>query len=87
VTYSCGGARRLREVDEETGRDPASIAIHGRTYLAPGWQRGVEEAVEAGCSHFSFGFNRMMNRGVPHADQLAAVLDAKPELDTIVGNR
>jgi probable F420-dependent oxidoreductase len=79
------GARRLRELAEEAGRDPATLSIHGRVYLGPGWQQGVEQALEAGCSHLSVGFNRMVNPGRPHAEHLAAIIAAKPELDSLVG--
>jgi probable F420-dependent oxidoreductase len=78
------GARRLRELAEEAGRDPATLSIHGRVYLGPGWQQGVEQALEAGCSHLSVGFNRMANPGRPHAEHLAAIVAAKPELDALV---
>jgi probable F420-dependent oxidoreductase len=79
------GARRLRELAEEAGRDPATVSIHGRVYLGPGWQQGVTEALEAGCSHLSVGFNRMANPGCPHVEHLAAIIEAKPELDALVG--
>ncbi len=79
-------ARRLRELSDEAGRDPATLSIHGRAYLGDGWQRNVEDAMEAGCSHLSFGFNRMLNPGFTHRQQLEAVLAAKPELDALVGS-
>jgi probable F420-dependent oxidoreductase len=79
------GTRRLLELADEAGRDPASISIHGRVYLGPGWQQGVEQALEAGCSHLSVGFNRLANPGRSHAEHLAAVIAAKPELDALVG--
>jgi predicted heme/steroid binding protein len=80
------GVRRLRELADEAGRDPATIAIHGRVYLGPGWQQGVEQALEAGCSHLSVGFNRMANPGRAHDEHLAAVIAAKPELDALVAD-
>jgi alkanesulfonate monooxygenase SsuD/methylene tetrahydromethanopterin reductase-like flavin-dependent oxidoreductase (luciferase family) len=77
------GVRRLRELADEAGRDPATISIHGRVYLGPGWQERVTEALEAGCSHLSVGFNRLANPGRSHAEHLEAVIAAKPELDRL----
>src|SRR4029077_14429381 len=30
--------KRLRQLAEEAGRDPATLPIHGRVYIGPGWQ-------------------------------------------------
>ena len=76
--------RRLRELCDEFGRDPATLPIHGRVYLGPGWQAAVEQALELGFAKLSFGFNRMANPGLTHAQHLEAVLAAKPELDALV---
>jgi probable F420-dependent oxidoreductase len=76
---------KLRQFCDEAGRDPATLPIHGRVYLGPGWQARVEEAVELGIADFSIGFNRMANPGVPHPEHLAAIIDAKPEVDKLVG--
>ena len=76
--------RRLRELCDESGRDPATLPIHGRVYLGPGWQAAVEQALELGFAKLSFGFNRMANPGLTHAQHLEAVLAAKPELDALV---
>ena len=75
---------RLRQLCEEAGRDPATLPIHGRVYLGEGWQRQVDEALELGFADLSFGFNRMANPGLTHDEHLAAVIDAKPELDRLV---
>ena len=53
-------------------------------YLGPGWQAAVEQALELGFAKLSFGFNRMANPGLTHAQHLEAVLAAKPELDALV---
>lgn len=77
--------RRLRQICEEIGRDPAGLPIHARVYVGPGWQAAVEEALELGVEKLSFGFNRMANPGLTHAQHLDAVLAAKPELDALIG--
>jgi probable F420-dependent oxidoreductase len=77
-------ARRLRDLCAGAGRDPSTLSIHGRAYLAPGWQQQVRDAVEAGCSHLSFGFNRLASPGRSHREHLDAVIAAKPDLDAIV---
>ena len=76
---------RVRRIAEEEGRDPATLPVHGRVYLGDGWQQAVEQAISFGFAHLSIGFNRMANPGRSHAQQLAAVIEAKPELDRIVG--
>ena len=42
------GWRCLRTMAEEAGRDPATLPIHGRVYLAEGFEAQVEQAVELG---------------------------------------
>jgi probable F420-dependent oxidoreductase len=76
---------KLRRLAEEAGRDPASLPVHGRVYLGPGWQQAVETAVELGFSDCSIGFNRLAQPGLSHAQHLEAVIAAKPEIDAIVG--
>jgi probable F420-dependent oxidoreductase len=76
---------RLRQLADEAGRDPASLAIHGRVYLGPGWQGAVEQALELGFSDCSVGFNRLAQPGLSHAAHLEAVIAAKPEIDALVG--
>ena len=76
---------KLRRFAEEAGRDPASLPVHGRVYIGPGWQAGVEQAVELGFSDCSIGFNRLAQPGLSHAEHLDAVIAAKPEIDAIVG--
>jgi probable F420-dependent oxidoreductase len=76
---------KLRRFAEEAGRDPASLPIHGRVYIGPGWQAAVEQARALGFSDCSIGFNRMAQPGLSHAEHLAAVIAAKPEIDAIVG--
>ncbi len=77
--------RRLREICDEVGRDPATMPIHARVYLGDGWQAGVEQALDLGVDKLSFGFNRLANPGHTHEQHLEAVLAAKPELDALVG--
>jgi probable F420-dependent oxidoreductase len=76
---------KLRRFAEEAGRDPAALSIHGRAYLGPGWEHVVEEAVELGFTDCTIGFNRQANPGRPHAEHLAAILEAKPRVDAIAG--
>lgn len=76
---------KLRRFAEEAGRDPASLPIHGRVYLGPGWQAVVEQAAELGFSDFSVGFNRLAQPGLSHAEHLDAIIAAKPDIDKIVG--
>ena len=78
------GVRRLRELCDEAGRDPATLPIHGRVYLGEGWQRRVEEAAELGFADLSIGFNRLAHPGRPHDEHLDAVIAAKTELDALV---
>ena len=75
---------KLRRFAEEAGRDPASLPIHGRVYIGPGWQAGVEQALELGFSDCSIGFNRLAQPGLSHAEHLRAVIAAKPEIDELV---
>jgi probable F420-dependent oxidoreductase len=76
---------KLRRFAEEAGRDPASLPIHGRAYIGPGWQAAVEQALELGFSDCSIGFNRMAQPGLSHAQHLDAIISAKPEIDALVG--
>jgi probable F420-dependent oxidoreductase len=76
---------RLRQFAEEAGRDPATLPIHGRAYIGPGWQTAVEQALELGFTDCSIGFNRLAQPGLSHAEHLAAVIDAKPQIDKLVG--
>lgn len=76
---------KLRQFAEEAGRDPASLAIHGRAYIGPGWQAAVEQAAALGFSDCSIGFNRLAQPGLSHAAHLAAVIAAKPDIDALVG--
>jgi len=47
--------------------------------LIPGLDR-----IELGFADCSIGFNRMAQPGISHGEHLAAVIDAKPEIDKIV---
>ncbi|MEY2445091.1 MAG: hypothetical protein QOE00_1671 [Ilumatobacteraceae bacterium] len=76
---------KLRRFAEEAGRDPASLPIHGRAYIGPGWQTAVEQALELGFSDCSIGFNRLAQPGLSHAEHLDAIVAAKPEIDALVG--
>ncbi len=75
---------KLRRFAEEAGRDPATLPIHGRVYLGPGWQTKLEQALELGFSDCSIGFNRMAQPGLLHAQHLQAIIDAKPEIDRLL---
>jgi probable F420-dependent oxidoreductase len=79
------GVERLRRIAAEEGRDPASLAIHGRVYLGDGWQREVERALKLGFSDLSVGYNRMANPGRSHEEHLDAIVAVMPEIDRIVG--
>ncbi|MEY2581158.1 MAG: hypothetical protein QOE09_1007 [Ilumatobacteraceae bacterium] len=76
---------KLRHFAEEAGRDPATLPILGRAYIGPGWEEAVELAMELGFSDCSIGFNRMAQPGLSHAEHLAAVIEAKPQVDKLVG--
>jgi probable F420-dependent oxidoreductase len=75
----------LRHFCQDAGRDPATLAIHGRVYLGPGWQDRVEEALELGFADCSIGVNRLGQPGLSHAEHLAALIEAKPQIDKVVG--
>ncbi len=40
---------------------------------------------QAGFTDCSIGFNPMAQPGLSHAEHLAAVIDAKPQIDKLVG--
>jgi probable F420-dependent oxidoreductase len=77
--------KKLRQFCEEAGRDPATLPIHGRAYIGPGWQAAVEKAVELGFADCSIGFNRLAQPGFSHAQHLEAIIAAKPEVDALAG--
>jgi probable F420-dependent oxidoreductase len=79
------GVAKLRQIAAEIGRDPATLPIHGRVYLGPGWPAAVEQALELGFSDCSIGVNRLANPGLPHAEHLAQLIEVKPQIDAIVG--
>jgi probable F420-dependent oxidoreductase len=79
------GVARLRQIAADEGRDPATLPIHGRVYLGPGWQAHLAQAVELGFSDCSIGFNRLAFPGRSQAEHLESILEAKPEIDRIVG--
>ncbi len=76
---------KLRQFCEEAGRDPATLPIHGRVYIGPGWQGALEQALQLGFADCSIGFNRLAQPGLSHAQHLEAVIAAKPEIDKMVG--
>ena len=76
---------RLRQLCDEVGRDPATLPIHGRVYIGPGWQAVFEQALELGFADCSIGFNRLAQPGRSHAEHLAAIIAAKPEIEAMVG--
>ncbi|HMK13161.1 MAG TPA: LLM class flavin-dependent oxidoreductase, partial [Acidimicrobiales bacterium] len=77
-------ANRLRELCADEGRDPATMPIHGRVYLADGWQHVVEEALVVGVESLSVGFPRLAQKA-DHAQHLGAIIDAKSEIDRLIG--
>lgn len=77
--------RRLREICDEIGRDPATLPIHGRVYLGEGWEARVDEALELGLEKLSVGFDRLAEPGVDHDRHLDAILEVKPRLDAMTG--
>ena len=76
---------KLRHFAEDAGRDPATLPIHGRVYIGPGWQAGLDTALDLGFADCSIGFNRLAQPGLSHAEHLAAIIGAKPEIDARVG--
>lgn len=74
---------RLRELCDEAGRDPATLPIWGRVYLADGWQKGVEQAVELGFERLAMGVTR--GTGVPQLRQIEVAVEAKAEAERIIG--
>ena len=76
---------KLRQFAEEADRDPATLPIHGRVYLGPGWEPRLEQALELGFSDCSIGFNRMAQPGLAHDQHLQAIIDVKPQIDKLVG--
>jgi probable F420-dependent oxidoreductase len=76
---------RLHQLCDEFGRDPVTLPIHGRVYIGPGWQAVFEQALELGFADCSIGFNRLAQPGLSHAEHLAAIMAAKPEIDAMVG--
>ena len=63
----------------------ATLPIHGRVYLGPGWEAQLEQAVELGFSDCSIGFNRLASPGRSKAEHLASIVEAKPSIDRIAG--
>ena len=76
---------KLRQFCDDVGRDPATLPIHGRVYVGPGWQAVFEEALELGFADCSIGFNRLAQPGLSHVEHLAAIIAAKAEIDAMVG--
>jgi probable F420-dependent oxidoreductase len=74
------GVSRLRQLCEEAGRDPATMPVWWRVYLVDGWQGRVEEARTLECTHFSVG----APRGVRLDDQLATIVGAKAEVESLL---
>jgi probable F420-dependent oxidoreductase len=80
------GVARLRQIAADDGRDPATLPIHGRVYLGPGWEAQLEQALELGFRDCSIGFNRLASPGRSQAEHLESILEAKPTIDRIVGS-
>ncbi len=74
--------RRLGQLCEEAGRDPATLPIFGRVYLGPGWQDWLIEAVEVGCNDIAIGFPP---GPATLSDHLGRLVDTKPEIDRLIG--
>jgi len=75
--------QRLRELCDEAGREPATLPIWGRVYLADGWQKGVEQAVALGFEHLALGVAR--GTGAPQSVQIEIAVEAKAEAEAIIG--
>ena len=54
-------------------------------YLADGWEKLVDEALEVGVESLTFGFARLAFPKATHAEHLRAVLEVKSEIDRLVG--
>ena len=76
---------KLRQFAEEAGRDPATLPIHGRVYVGPGWEAQLDQAMELGFADCSIGFNRLAQPGLSHAQHLEAIIDAKHVVDKLTG--
>jgi alkanesulfonate monooxygenase SsuD/methylene tetrahydromethanopterin reductase-like flavin-dependent oxidoreductase (luciferase family) len=78
---------QLRHACEASGRDPATMAVWGRTYLRsendPALEPALSEALEVGCSQFSVGFAR--GHGLDHAAQLEAIIAHRARIDALLG--
>ena len=71
---------------EEAGRDPASLPIHGRVYLGPGWQAEVEQAIAARLQRLAASASTgSLSRACSHAQHLDAIIAVKSEIDALVG--
>ena len=79
--------RRLRQLCEGHGRDPATMPVWGRWYLdgSDSWKAAAEQAAELGLSHFSVGYNRFVDPDASHEQHLAAVIDVLDEIRATVG--
>lgn len=79
--------RRLRQLCEDHGRDPATLPVWGRWYLdgTDAWKAAAEQAAELGLSHFSVGYNRFVDPGATHEHHLAAVIGVLADIRATVG--
>lgn len=79
--------RRLRELCEDAGRDPATLPVWGRVYVDPtdSWKAATEEAVELGFTHLSVGFNRFAHPPTPHHEHLTTVIRVLDGVRAITG--
>ena len=79
--------RRLRQLCEEAGRDPATLPVWGRIYVDPtdSWRAEAETAAEVGYSHLSVGFNRFAHPPTPHHRHLERTIEVVDEVRRIVG--
>ena len=80
------GVARLAQACEDVGRDPATVPVFGRVYLADGWQAAVAQARELGFADLSIGFNRMADPTADHRAHLDAIVAAKDEIDRLVAS-
>jgi probable F420-dependent oxidoreductase len=78
--------RRLRQLCEDAGRDPATLPVWGRIYVdsTDSWRAEAETAAEVGYSHLSVGFNRFAHPPTPHHQHLERTIEVVDEVRRIV---
>lgn len=78
---------RLRQICDETGRDPGEVQVWGRHYLdgTDSWKSATELAAELGFSHLSIGLHRFAQPGVDHRGHLDAAIAVLDDVRAIAG--